>query len=243
MNLFTPMTIMAQLTNGQVFNHGTEQFETQILSVNPKLGLIAMALGDDLSNNAPAPKSVEILLDDIELNLAANEERVTPLVSESLATLCLRESVDNINEYLFSTLDQSQTQNSGKGIGLAAMLLLNNQLSCFTTSDICCFLFKDNQLSHLIEPPDPDSAKQIGVDKAIQPQIVAREFYPGDILIMISAQDLNVLGLDFIRVTLSRFEDNLEMALRQITIRMHRNGLEQDPALILCCIKPVDNEK
>jgi len=243
MNLFNHITILAQLTNGQVFSHGTERSGTQILSVNPELGLIAMALGDDLSNNAPAPKSIEILLDDIELNLGANERRAVPLVNESLATLCLRESVDNINEYLFSSTHQNQNQGSGKGVGLAAMLLLKNQLCYFATSDIYSFLFKGNQLSHLIEPTDTDSTRQIGEDKAVQPEVVAREYSSGDILVMISAQGLNALGPDFIRVTLSRFEGNLEMALRQMTIRMRRSGSEQNPALILCHINSVGNEK
>ncbi len=234
MGLSNRISIMAQLKNDQVFSHGTQHSGTQVLSVKQDLGLSVMALGYDHSNTVPAHEAVEILLDDIAINLDSKEKRKVLLTNESLARLCLRESIDNINDYLVSNQGQRDPSKSEKMVGLGAILLQDNQVNCIATNDIYCFIFEGNELLPLVAPfgnPDP-----IGADSSFQAEVVSHDYSRGNILIMISAKDLNTLGLDFVRVTLSRFEGNMEMALRQISVRMRRNGSKRDPALILCCV-------
>ncbi len=234
------ISIMAQLKNGQVFSQGTQHSGVRVLSVRQELGLAVMALGYDQSDNTRANKAVEILLDDITCNLGPNEVREVVLPNETLATLCLRESVNNVSDYLVSNLVQGYSDKPEKTVGLAAILLQNNHLNCIATNDIYCFLFEGDELIPLVAPSgDPNP---IGVDPSLQSEVVTLEYSPGHILIMLSVKDLDVLGLDFLRLTLSRFKDNLEMALRQITVRIRRNGSKQDPALILCSVKHAEKE-
>ncbi|MCP4492275.1 MAG: hypothetical protein GY820_33960 [Gammaproteobacteria bacterium] len=235
MSLSSMMSVVAQLENGNAFSQGTQHFGAQVLSVKQDLGLSIMALGYDHADDTPANKAVEILLDDIELNLDSNEKRSVRLTNESLAALCLRESVENINDYLISSLNQEHPPKSEKIIGLAAILLHDNQFYCIATNDIYCFLFGGEELIPLVAPSgDPNP---IGVDPALRPEVVSREYSPGNVLLMISVKDITVLGLEFVRLTLSRFKDNMEMVLQQFSVRMRRNGLKHDPALILCCVQ------
>ncbi|RLA45891.1 MAG: hypothetical protein DRR06_05210 [Gammaproteobacteria bacterium] len=224
---------VGQTINDQTFERGIALSGPHALGVNPELGLIAMAEGDSQAKDTPAHKAIEVLLDDIQLNLSPDGGRTTIPMADSLTTFCLRESVDNINDYLFSNMDQWQPRESYKGVGLAAMLPHGKRLSYTITGDTGCFLFSDNQLIDL--NASADKTTRLGLDSRIKPEVSEVEFHDGDILIMISADALNCTGSDFIRVTLSRFGDNLERVLRQINTRTKRNGLEHRPDLILHC--------
>ncbi len=235
MGLPNRISIMAQLESGQIFSNGTQYSGTQVLSIEQDLGLATMALGYNLPDSTRAIEAVEILLDDIALNLDPGENRKVILTSETLAMLCLRESVSNVNDYLASSSRQGCPDISIKTVGLATILFQDNQLNYIATNDICCCLFEGGELvslDALSVKPDP-----LGASTTLRLEVVSRKYFPGSSLLMLPAKDLEAVGQDFLRLTLSRFNDNMEMALRQIAVRIRRSGSRQDPALILCSAK------
>ena len=220
-NLKKPITMLAQTEKGQFSEQGIHSCTDQVIGINPGLGLMVLAQVDSHEDKTAAHKAVEIMLDDMQLNL-----------SSSTAKHCLSESVDNINEYLCLQAESTELMYSNKGVDLSAIQIGKNGISSCSLGKLSSLKFSANELQFLGD--ESATQNKLGVDVSLQASIVEQGFIEGDILFMSSSTLINQLGQDFIRITLSRFNDNLEMALRQINTRAQRHGLKLIPAVIVC---------
>ena len=235
MNLKESINFLAQTENGQFSKSGIHTFDQQVIAINAELGLMILAQGKVSGENSPAYKSVEIMLDDMELNLSAIKKESE--LSVSVASHCMSESLDNINEYLFSQANTNEAMELGRGVEFAAVQLHHSLISCGSVGGLECLIFSANELRVL--GTKTSVQEKLGVGLSLQPEIAEQDFVTGDIVLMLSSDLLQVLTQEFIRVTLSRFNENLEMAIRQINTRALQNGFNHKPALIICSMNQV----
>ncbi|MBT4861141.1 MAG: hypothetical protein HON46_10085, partial [Gammaproteobacteria bacterium] len=69
MNLKDSISIVAQINNVQFTEKDIQFSSGEVVGINPELGLMVLAQGECQAEDAAAYKSVEIMLDDMELNL------------------------------------------------------------------------------------------------------------------------------------------------------------------------------
>ena len=239
MNLKAPIKILVQTEIGQFSESGIQLSGPQVVGINQETGLIILAQGITQGEQSSAHKCIEIMLDDMALNLpvAADESGQFGSVA-----VCMSESLENINEYLYAQLNELESAGKANEVELAAIQVYRNSISCCDVGALNCLLFSDNKLSVL---EDGDSTDQkLGVDPSFKPAISRQDFNPGDIVLVLSSALLNSLSHEFIRVTLSRFHENLEMALRQINTRAMQNGMNVKPTLVICRMShPVEERR
>lgn len=235
MKLNDRVTLFAQTKTGQITDEGIHSSGRELLGLSAELGLLVLAQGYPAS----AQISLEILLDDMSLNQPAIDVNSSQAGAE--AALCLSESLDNINEYLNSQTDTQTDDLAAEqgGVAMAAIMLLGNQLSCVQLGVLCCLRYSAEQLQAVTkESAVPD---QLGQGQSIHPSILQHELVEGDIFILTTNKFVQEITLEFMRLTLSRFSDNLDMAMRQINTRALRNGLAQKPDIVLCRIDPISD--
>lgn len=233
MNLNERVTLCAQTQNGPFAEDGLHPSGRAVMAIYSEQGLLAFAQGD----STMAQLALEVLLDDMSLNLPAID--VTSSQAGSAVALCLSESLENINEYLNEQGGDSEPSATDlpRGLSMACLQLLGNQLSYVQTGDLCCLHYSAQRLHALAD--DESAAQLLGLGLSIRPVIQQTELREGDVYILTSQRFVQLITLEFLRVTLSRFSDNLEMAMRQINTRALRNGLQQKPDILLCRIDPV----
>lgn len=221
------LNLIAQTEDGQIFNQGVQQSGNNVIAINRQAGLLILGHSTIAGNESSSRKAVEILLDDMALNFHSADNTEITVPSGSVALQSLRESFDNINEYLHHL--------GGKTATLAALQFTWKQVSCASAGNMCNLMFSKGQLHELV--PDRSSAAdqlpQLGLSAKIDTDLSEQNLSPGDLLLMTTADVLRSVGKDHIRLTLSRFQDNLDIALRQINTRASRSGMEKKPVLIL----------
>lgn len=241
MNLKDNVSILAQTESGQLLTDDCVQTsEPDIMAINSELGLLVMAKNEQLlDDSSNAAKAVEILLDDMESNMPSIMRGVGNKVSDSASTLCLRESADNINEYLFG--QNGSIGIAGKGVALAALQFELNQFSCIVGGSYSILLEQEGSLKNLTV--GVQSAVYLGQSIDFEVTIVEQNITQGDLIIMMDSTDLEKISQDFLRITISRFKEEPEMLLRQINMRAQQNGLTRKPVFIMALIKPVSTPK
>ncbi|MBC8211925.1 MAG: hypothetical protein H8E21_12755 [Gammaproteobacteria bacterium] len=228
MNLNERVTLLAQLDSGLYTDSGIQSSDHQTVGIDLDAGLMVVAQGE----SALSRQSIEILIDDMQLNLVPQEGNKQP--ANYRAKLCLQESLFNIHEYLLPRLSVNTASGLQQRVELGILQLAENTLLCSSLGALSCLRYRDNQL---LELSNRSSTKgRLGRDKTIQPFILEQDLQVGDILLLAHEHFLKEISLEFIRLTLSRFSDNLEMALRQINTRHARNGASRKPELLLCRI-------
>ncbi len=230
MDLKDSISIVAQSENGLFSDTGIQYFANDVVGINPHLGLMMLSRSDNEGLQSKAYKSIEIMMDDMQLNLTAKITKSR--FSGSLASRCLSESLDNINEYLCFQSPSTAPSDVNKGVDLSAIQIEKNSFSSCSIGNLRCLHFSGNELK-ILATSSP-AQKKLGIDTSFKPNVVELEFAEGDIVMLLSAALIKDLGLDFIRVTLSRFKENLEMIIRQINTRALQNGLKQKPVMIIC---------
>ncbi len=230
MNLKQSITIVAQIDNEQFSDKNIQVFAHDAVGINPQLGLMVLAASADQGDSDAAAKSVEIMLDDMELNLKPTRQESRHIASE--VSRCIAESLENINEYLCFQTERIASIETDRGINLSVIQIQPNSISCGNIGNLNCVLFSNNEIVMLNN--DPVAEQKLGVNTSLQSKITEHDFVVGDILILSSPELMTQLGEDFVRVTLTRFNDNLEMAIRQINTRALHHGFKHKPTLILC---------
>ncbi|MBT3203809.1 MAG: hypothetical protein HN349_05780 [Gammaproteobacteria bacterium] len=230
MNLKDSISIVAQINNVQFTEKDIQFSSGEVVGINPELGLMVLAQGECQAEDAAAYKSVEIMLDDMELNLKSTINDSS--LSSSMVDRCISESLENINEYLYFQAERKAGLEKVDGVDLAVVQIQQNNISCCNVGSLSCLRFSGDELQVLGKDSAIDD--KLGIKTALQSTIVEKDFSEGDTLLLTSPDLVSQLGHDFIRVTLSRFNDNLEMALRQINTRALRHDFEQKPVIIIC---------
>ena len=226
MNSSSQISFLAQTDTGQTLHDGVIESEHCVIALNAELGLVALATGPTQTSRSTM-KSIEILQDDMMTNLPA-----------STAALCLAESLDNIHGYLQETSELASTE---AGISMIAVQLMNDQASVVTAGDFHCFCQHQDEFTRLLNGTEPSGA--LGISQAFSCKPVDHPLVKGDLIVLVTDTDLQRIGPDFLRLTLSRFTDNPQMALRQINTRLSRKQEEHKPALIFIHVESLPEEK
>jgi hypothetical protein len=223
------LTIIAQNGDGDMVTQGIAVSTSGAVGLDPQQGLAVLAQNGEQGQDE-ATLSIEILLDDMQLNLPSVLQESE---SASAAGACLKESVENINEYLLSKKMQQSPVNSPVSVSLIALQFLKGQLSVLGIGDYGCLLCREQKLTSLL---DSFSKKDplLGVQTLISVRNTNTWFKTGDVVVLLHNSVLDAIGEEFVRVTLSRFADNLDMAVRQMNTRAAREGVSQKPQLIIC---------
>jgi len=235
MNQQEHFTYLAQTVTGHVFVDGVEVAETLAQAVYPQQGLMVMAEG--CSVMADPQQVIEILIDDMKLNLPPLETRDASTDTE-LASRCLAESYENINEYLLDKPSGS-SQPEQNCVALAAIQFVNNRLSCAVAGDYCCLSFGDDKIQTMNDIHDVNlkGDRALGLKTDFQMNITQHLISEGQIVLLAPLTLVQTVGEEHIRLTLSRFPDNLDMALRQINTRAAKRGMEAKPAIIIARVE------
>ena len=221
------VSIMAQNEKGEIIKQGLDLCASSAMGINPQLGLVVLADAAQ-GGQQEAEKSVEILLDDMQLNLPAVLQGA---YSAHTASSCLLESLNNINEYLYALSHRGGSAQKNSAVSVIAAQFLQHQCSVIAVGQYNCLLLHQDQLEDLVLGA---TNNLLGKDHSVQTLTSEPDIQQGDILLLVASSVVALIGQEFIRVTLSRFRDNLDMALRQINTRVARQGMDSKPAIIIC---------
>ena len=219
MNLQHNLSYLVQAPDGQSVTDGLLQSEQDVIAINPQNGLMTMAEGHR-QQDPMALRAVEVLLDDMALNLPKS----------GLASECLEESFDNINDYLLTLAQQPGQSQAEQGVSLIALQLMPEHLALSALGGYSCLYFSEGELKLILE----GGQQQLGIDSEIKTASCQQVYAEGDQLLIVKTPDLGFIEQDYVRVTLARFEDNLQMSLRQISARAVNQGLQDKPSLLIC---------
>lgn len=229
MNAQEYLTIIAQTENGEMLTSGINGSEGSAIGLDPQLGLVVLAQNSQHVQD-DAKISVEILLDDMQVNLPSVFQE-----SES-ANECMKESLENINEYLLSKNQQQGEGVKNSAVSLIAVQFLRPQCSVMGIGDYHCLLFHQDKLRDLLPPALADE-NHLGEHISMGARKADAPVNAHDVIVLLTHPVLIAIGEAFLRVTLSRFAENLDMAIRQINTRVARQGLNIKPQIIICRMK------
>ncbi len=190
-----------------------------------EIGLLAFARGQH------GALALEVLQDDMSVNLPMALEQPAAL---DAARHCLLESLENINEFLL-------TQDGNTVTELVAVQIVGDQLIAYVSGDLCLLRFRQDQIKCLFD--EQKAQTWLGVSAPLQAGLQNLELQQHDVLLLASHEVLKMIDPDFVRVTLGRFQGELNAALRQIDTRAQRNGLGRKPELLMCRIEQVLQKK
>ncbi len=219
------ISLLAQQDGKSLTTDGIHAGGNNALCLDGARGLLALSTGE------ASTIALEVLQDDMSVNMDLALRQVTG--STSGVSLCLQESLDNINEYL-----RQKQADSNSALELGVIQLGNQQLSAYVCGSICAARYRAEQLEMLC---DETRAQPLpGAQAHYSPRLIELDFQVDDLLLLTTARVFDTLGADFIRLTLVRFHDNLQMALRQINTRALHHGLPDKPLVILGRIEKVE---
>lgn len=216
---------IGQSEMGDIVREGVLQSDRYVLNVDSSQGLIALGEGEVMRSEL-VMKSVEILQDDMKTNLATMEDQTG---AASVASICLSESLANINEYLASKLSIED-----QGVALAALQLMPDYFSVTCLGPLQCFAVHAGGFRHL--PFAEAASARLGRTASIDVPPLRQSVTGGELVCITTAQDIASVGLDFMRLTLTRFTDNPDMILRQLNTRFNHEGIDRRPVLLLVSI-------
>ena len=222
------ISIVTQLPGGVIAEPGIHQTAQGVIGVNQALGLMVMAVSETGFAPSSAFKAVEILLDDMQTNLLQFENQPIALGEEFFVTNCLRESLENINDYFQLESNREPVSTLDMAVKITAIQYFDGILSYISMGSFCCLLFSQGELKKLQHNPG-----KLGDSVAFEAHIQALDISPGDILIILDTITIEIIGLDYLHKTLSRFPESLEMVLRQINTRVTHSGQAQKPGIIM----------
>jgi len=226
------LTIAAQMPGHKDLKPGIHESTNQVIGLVPDIGLIAISTSLLSTESVSAGIAMEILMDDMQTNIPQLKSQMNAVNTGHPGTNCLQESLENINEYLYeqtvSRFDTSQSTIAN----ITALQYLNGHLSFIIGSKEKCLLFKNNKLKSISDLV----SKPLGGNPDYNTKVLHETMALGDILFVAAIDDINALEEDYIRLTLSRFPENLDMVLRQLNTKISRAGRRQIPTIIVCRI-------
>ncbi len=243
MNQSYSLNILAQLNDDEPVTDGMSEHGSKILAINNTYSYFGLADDKDDSSGSSARLALEILQDDMQINLSSREyAQATDYEKHVLATQCIQESFENINDYLI-TQGKSAAQNAKHGVALSVLQVTHGECSFIHADEHCCLHFREGKLKNLTQT---DSAAgdqtRLGVSEDIQIKVKEVSLASSDLLITCTHELLQCVSEEFLRVTVSRFLESPDMLLRQINSKAQRNGIQGKPLLIVVSIKMVDEK-
>jgi len=226
------LTIATQISGQQNPQPGIYETADQVIGFEPNIGLIAITTNPLNLESPPAKIAMEILMDDMQTNIPQLKTKMSNADQAILGANCLQESLENINEFLYEqTISQLSTPQS-RTTSITALQYLNGYLSFIIGSGQKCLLFKNNQLKNISNAV----SRPLGGKPNYDSKVLQETMSFGDILFIAAIDDVKTMQEDFIRLTLSRFPENLDTVLRQLNTKFSRTGASQIPSIIICRI-------
>lgn len=204
--------------------------------------LVAMAKSDAGVDGSAAAKAVEILLDDMDTNLSTMQTGLSRSAQAGFVTQCMQESLDNINEFLHFQLSKAQLSEQDVYTSLAAIQYFEGYVSFIVTDEFSCLVFRQSELTVLM-PPSTESPGLLGEKPEFSGQAHSMSVSERDLLIIARSDDIDTLGGDYLRTTLSRFPDSIDMALRQIKTRISHNSASKELFMIIARVDALAAQK
>ena len=244
MNQSYSLNILAQLNDNEPVTEGMSEHGSKIIAINNTYSYFGLADDKDDSTARSARLALEILQDDIQINLSSREyAQATNYEKHVLATHCIQESFENINDYLISQ-GNSAPASARHGVALSVLQVLHGECSFIHADEHCCLHFSEGKLNNLTQADsdDGDSKTLLGVSDNLNIKVKQLTLASSDLLITCTHELLQCVTEEFLRVTVSRFLESPDMLLRQINSKAQRNGMQGKPLLIIVAIKMVDEK-
>lgn len=226
------LTIAAQMAGQKDLQPGIHENVEQVIGFDPGLGLIALSNSSLPDDTSPARMAIEILKDDMQTNIPQLEDYFGDAGQASPGTNCLQESLENINEYLYDQTSSQFVSAQSATANVTALQYLNGHLSFIIGSGVKCLLFRNNKLKSISD----HVSRPLGGKPNYNSEVLHETMAFGDVLFLATIDDIKTMGEDFIRLTLSRFPENLDMVLRQLNTKLSRAGASRVPGIIACRI-------
>ncbi len=208
---------LAQDADGQRFDRGLHGERGRVIGVDPDLGLAVLAWCAD-AESASARLAAEILLDDMQANLQSITH--SEVVEEAPGLTCLRESLDNIAEYL--------REEGGDAVSLAALQIDEQGRANLALAGEVIALARRQPVLRL----DAGPSAPLGAADPADPLLIELPTEGLGCLLLLTMSDEAGIGPDYVQVSLGRFCDAPDMLLRQLGVRAQRQGLEHAPMLV-----------
>jgi hypothetical protein len=232
------VSILAQASEEDPISGGLIGNGPQWVTIDKKFTLFAVAEDKSDESGKLARLALEILLDDIQTNLSSGEyDQATDYEKHVLATRCVEESFENINDYLISQ-SSSGVSGSRKGVALTVMQVIHGQCSFINADVHPCLHFQEGKLYKLNHHISADRFDKgvLGISESLAIKSNQLVVSANDLLLTCSQELLKHVDEEFLRVTLTRFQDSPQMAMRQITSKAQRSGMQGKPLLIIMAI-------
>lgn len=230
MNLFINFEITGQLSGRPISELAIQPAQDLVLGLQKDIGLIVLANNPNSTDQYAAHKAVEIMLDDMEFNLGSQIKNDS--IKQTIASGCLHESIDNINDYFIDHDQLSTEEQSTKGVSLTTIQIHDKGISCCMHGGLAHYKFSNESFDLIGNKAS--MAKSLGINPALSFTIDEQSLAVNDILFLAHHDLVEQLGHEFIRMTLSRFGDNLYMAIRQINARAAKTQTSQNSSFLLC---------
>lgn len=228
--------IVGQISGQPLTLSNTQSNDQIAIGLEQELGLFILAHDPFSSDQSIAKKSIDILFDDMGFNLDGHSDLDKEKVSN-----CLHESIDNINEYLIEQNQLTSDEITRKGISLASIQNHHKGISCSMHGDVCGLKLSNEEITFLSSKIS--STKALGTNPKLTFAISEFDINEGDILFLSTFSFAEKIDHEFIRLTLSRFSHNLNMASRQIHSRASQNKITENISFVICRKNPSSNEK
>ena len=220
------ISIHIQLPDGRQVETAIHIHDSDVVGVSDSIALMVLAQSSSGSEHSAALKAVEILIDDMQTNLSPT--------SRNTAATCLQESIDKVNEYLYQQHTDDRFAAADLVTSLIAIQYWEDSISWVITRNFDCLLLHAGKLVELNRVKVHSGL--LGEDAKFYTHTLEHKVLPGDVLLMAKSDDIEALGQEFVGMAISRFSDNLDVALRQINHKASHNGFTLPPGLILARI-------
>lgn len=201
-----------------------------------------MASSKPGGDGAAASTAMAVLLDDMGTNLSATQTSLGKSNPGQFITQCLQESLDNINEYLHFQHGKKKISMQSVYTSLAVMQYFEGNLGYIVMAGFSCLLFRQDKLN-LLASTSRVIPCILGENPVFEGQVQSKVVQQGDILVMAQTSDIDAIGIDYLRTTLSRFPDSTEMALRQINTRTNRHSTSSELGIVLARVDELAGQK
>ena len=226
------LTVFALLSGQQQVDEGVYVIQDTTIGISHEYGLLAMAKSNPVVDGSAASKTVEILLDDMDTNLSATQTGIGRASPNTFVKQCVQESLDNINEFLHFQLSKIQMTAQDAHTSLATIQYFEGHFGYIVMAGFSCLLFRRDELT-VLSSSSKESTYLLGEKPAFGGLVQSKQVRQGDIIVMAQTDDIDTIGVDYLRTTLSRFPDSIDMALRQIKTRASRKYASREPSIIM----------
>lgn len=229
MNLLKNFEITGQLSGQLISEAPLQQANNLVLGLQKEIGLIVLASNTHSNDQSAAKKTVEIMLDDMEFNISQHLSEGQ--IKQSIASNCLHESLENINEYFIEQYQSTSDDTLRRGISITALQVHNKGISCCMHGNLSSYKLSDESFDML--GSKVAMAKSLGINPSLTYSINEQTLNINDLILLCNNTFIDQLGAEFIRMTLSRFNDNLYMAIKQINARVDKKNLSTEHSFVL----------